>query len=770
MPSLTGVLGSLRVVDLSDGIAGAYCSKLLADAGAQLVRIEPPGGSELRHRTLSECLGADGSPDGALFRFLCSSAEVCEADLLDREARKFALEVLGRSDVVVLGPADPAGLDAATLMDVREGHIRIRISPFGTGGPAAPFGPSGLLLQARAGALDVHRSDDGQPLAIGGDFLEWAAGAYAALGGITALAARRRSGHGDVVDVSMLECAALTLSSYPSLTARFPGTRRGLRATFVSTVFPCADGFVSLCPYTGQQWLDLFALIGRADLAGDQRMEDPEERSRRSEEVIESVRAWSHGRSAEEIVALAGLFRVPAAPVANGATLPIRGQLAARGFYEDAGGFVAPRPPFRYTPANAAEPETPLGSVGERVLEGVTVLDLSSFWSGPFATQYLASIGADVIKVEAPARPDPMRLGALVPPSDPSWFEKGAMFHAANLGKRSIVLDLSDHRGRQVALALAARADVVVENATPRVLDQLELSYGHLAAVHPGIILVRMPAFGLEGPWRDLPGFAATVEAASGIAWVTGSPTGPPVPPGGVCDPLAGVHAAFATLLAIEERRVNGRGGEVEVAMLEVAANVTAEQVIEHSAYGALVSRCGNRRMIRSLQGVYRCCDQGFIALAVEDDEHLARLAAVLERPEWATDAGFATVAGRLSQSGEFDSALEDWCSGRKVADALAVLTRHNVPVSRVVPGHEIDQDEHMRARGFWQWIDHPIVGQHPYPGWPFTLQRGSPRYRGAAPRFGEHTAEVLHELGLSLDEIERLQASGVTSDRPVDD
>ncbi len=202
-----------------------------------------------------------------------------------------------------------------------------------------------------------------------------------------------------------------------------------------------------------------------------------------------------------------------------------------------------------------------------RPLDGVRVFDFTSFWAGPIVGQLLGFFGADVIKVESVQRPDGTRLGTSYGAVGDRVWERAPLFQAVNTGKRGITLDLSQPEGRDLARRLLAKCDVFIENYSARVVEQFGLLDGD---VRHDLIVVRMPAFGLTGPWRDLPGFAQTMEQVSGLAWVTGFPDGPPLIPRGPCDPIGGLHAALATLLALGERDRTGLGQTVEVPLLGV--------------------------------------------------------------------------------------------------------------------------------------------------------------------------------------------------------
>ncbi len=261
-------------------------------------------------------------------------------------------------------------------------------------------------------------------------------------------------------------------------------------------------------------------------------------------------------------------------------------------------------------------------------LADIRVTDLTAFWAGPVATQLLGTLGADVIKLEGVRRPDGMRFSAGRPPDWDQWWEWGPVFLCSNNNKRSVSLELSTDAGRAVALELIAATDLVIENFSPRVMENFGLDWDAVAAANPRAIMIRMPAFGLDGPWRDRVGFAQTMEQATGMAWMTGHADGPPVIPRGVCDPIAGLHAVFAAIAALVIRDRDGAGMHVESTMVESALNVAAEMLVEYSRNGIEMRRQGNRGPGASPQGVYRCRDDDeWVALAALDDTARAALA-----------------------------------------------------------------------------------------------------------------------------------------------
>ena len=277
-------------------------------------------------------------------------------------------------------------------------------------------------------------------------------------------------------------------------------------------------------------------------------------------------------------------------------------------------------------------------------LAGVRVVDFTAFWAGPAASNSLAAFGADVIKVESIQRPDGIRYSGGMRTDVDDWWEYGWVFHAMNTNKRSVTLDLQSEDGLALVRELVRQADVVIENFSPRVMDQFGLGADALLELNPAAVVVRMPAFGLTGPWRDRVGFAPTMEQIAGLAWVTGLPDGPPVAPRGACDPLAGAHAAFATLAALEFADRTGRGQLVEVPMIETVLNVTAIQTIEFEVFGSVMERRGNRGHTAADQDVYRCAgDDDWIAVSVHTDAQRAALAELIGRRRRTSSSGSPT-------------------------------------------------------------------------------------------------------------------------------
>ena len=268
-----------------------------------------------------------------------------------------------------------------------------------------------------------------------------------------------------------------------------------------------------------------------------------------------------------------------------------------------------------------------------------------------------------------------------------------------------------------------------------------------------------MPAWGLDGEWRDRPGFAQTMEQVTGLAWVTGHPEGAPIVPRGPCDPLGGLHATFALLAALAHRERTGEGMTVEAPLVESALNVAVEQVAVFGVTGELLGREGNGSRFAAPQNVYRAAGEDrWVALSVQTDEQWAALRSMLGEPDWARDPRFETVAGRRAAHDFIDRELST-VFGTADRDELARrLWDAGVPAAPVVNPRVVVENEQHAARGFYEAVAHPVAGEVRIPGFPAVWDgREAPWHQRTAPLLGEHNAEILRELGVEADELERL-------------
>jgi crotonobetainyl-CoA:carnitine CoA-transferase CaiB-like acyl-CoA transferase len=768
-----------RVLELSNGIAVSYCAKMFVDAGADLVKAESPQGDSLRRWSA-------GGAAGALFGYLAAGKKsVAYHDLAEITA------LLAGADIVLTDLTDGWTLDGITA-DTGPSAVVVAVTPFGTTGPYVDdhVVANEFILQALCGSIASRGWPGDEPVQAGGRLGEWLAGSFAAaVAAATARHATRR-GSGEIIDVSTYEAMVIAMGGIPAMSASVLGTDSVLqqRSLELPSIVPTADGMVGFCTITAQQFQDFLVMIDRADLIDDAELASVEGRIARRDEFVGMVTQWTEARTTQEIVDLAVGFRIPVAPIATPRTSPDIDDFVQRGvFVESELGVLAPRVPYRSDAMTTRPPGRPplLGADNGRVhwpprpdrppsagadalpLSDIQIADLTAFWAGPVATQLLGALGADVIKLEGVRRPDGMRFSAGRPPTWDQWWEWGAVFLCSNNNKRGISVELGTDAGRAIALELIAASDLVIENFSPRVMGNLGLEWDAVTAANSHAVMARMPAFGLDGPWRDRVGFAQTMEQATGMAWITGHSDGPPVIPRGVCDPIAGLHAAFAAVAALVIRDRDGIGLHVESTMVESALNVAAEMLVEHSRNGIEMRRRGNRGPGASPQGVYRCQgDDEWVALAAMDSAARMSLARLIGRP----DLGQDTEAGWLARADEIDKLISDWTARRSVAEAVDELRFGGVAAAPIAAPASLLSNPQLLARGFWETVDHPVAGSFLCTGMPFAFVGKARRWlRRPSPLYGQHTAEVLMGvLGHSQQDLADLGESGTTSTRPA--
>lgn len=798
---MSSPLDGYTVIDLSSGIAGAYATKILADGGADVIKVEPPEGDPLRRWSAS---GAHIGPDrdGALFAFLAGGKRSVVVDHESSVDNELLDRLVAAADAVIWSPESAVAQKVAPEdLFRRHPHLIVTtITPFGLDGPWSGRAATEFTLQAwSGGAIGIGRGvQDRAPVSIGGQVGEWLAGAYAAAMTLAFRARAIRDGHGELVDLSELEAQILGLTYYPVTYFEMLGRPwRTERRPTVPGVAEAADGLVALGCGTAQQWWDLCAMSGHDEwIDENSELTITEQANLHAEELYD----WLRDQNVDDVRDLASAFRIPNSPVGNGENVTAMDHFVQRRAFvrNPQYGFTQPAAPYRLSGvalreaaaaprlgehteeirATALTPhDAPTGTPGGDRLpfSGLRVLDMTTFWAGPSCTHPLGMLGAEVIHLESTPRPDGTRLIAGIPASVEQWWEQSPIFSALNTNKKSLTLDFQTEQGRDLLRRLIATCDVVVENFTPRVIEQIGLDFDSLRELRDDIIMVRMPGFGLDGPWRDNPAFAYIIEDASGLSWLTGYPDRTPFEPYSIGDPNAGVHALSGLMLALEHRRRTGKGVLVEAAMVDAALNIGAEQVIEYSAYGTLLQRDGNRGPAAAPQNFYQTAEidefgraDSWVAIAVSTDAQWAALRTALGQPDWAMDPALDTAAGRRDRHDLIDEQLAAWCLPRSGDEIVEILWPAQVPVAKVMQPHRQLELPQVRFRRFFEHVGHPVNNAAPHSTLPVSLANG-PRalHRQAAPLLGEHNHELLAELGLSDEEITALAEDGVIGTEP---
>ena len=780
-------LTGMRVLDISEGIAGPFCAKLLGDLGADLVKVERPGTGD-ETRSMGPFPSWAEAPEtrretSATFFYLNTSKRSVVLDLDSAPGREQLRRLVQRFDIVIAGETaeslDAKGIGYETLAAWNPAVILTSISGFGSFGPQSHFQSSHLIASAVGGWCHLCGVPEHEPLQVGGNTSETLAGAFAAVATQLAALGRARHGGGDHIDVSVQQ-AVLTGAQIPTLMYEYRGAAPERYSSVgsgagASYMLPTADGYVGLNALTRPQWHMLCAFLGRKDIAEDPRYRtmswaNPDERL---EEVRTAFTEALAGRSASELFHEAEKWRVPFGLVPDMAGMFSLPPHRHRGFivpleHPVAGSVEVPGIPFLSTAtqprptrppllgehtdavlADLPDADTPRAATHRNVnplpLEGLRVLDLSMFFAGPACAQIAADAGADVIKVESIQRIDGWRGSATTHANRelPGW-ESSPYFNWINRNKRDITLNLTDPRGVEIVKTLVADADILVENYTPRVMAKFGLDYETLHAINPRLIMISLSGFGADSPWRDYVAFGMSTEQMGGFTHLTGYPGGDPLFTGTTGgDLFAGVMGANALFAALNHRDRTGEGQHIDFGQVEACSLYVGDAMTAWSLAGVDPGRVGNAHHHYPLQGVYPCRDNRWIAITCKTTEHCAALADMVGDPHIAAAAG--------GDSGP--DTIAAWTASREHLALMAALQARGIPAGAVMNGPDLLGDAQVASFGGLLPQDRPGLGLKRYPNQPYRFRHTRTPPNQRAPLLGEHSSEVLREEAKQTDD-----------------
>ena len=389
-------------------------------------------------------------------------------------------------------------------------------------------------------------------------------------------------------------------------------------------------------------------------------------------------------------------------------------------------------------------------------LAGLKVVEMGTLIAGPYCARLLAEFGAEVVKVETPGEGDPLRKWRKLHEGNSLWW------YAQARNKKSVAINLRDPEGQEIVRGLAKGADIVVENFRPGTLEKWGLGYDALSKDNPGLVMVRISGFGQTGPYRDRPGFGAIGESMGGMRYLTGYPDRAPVRVGiSIGDSLAALFGVIGALTAIHSRAKSGKGQVIDVALYEAVFAMMESMLPEYGLGGFVRERTG-----ASLPGIvpsntYPCKDGKYIVIGANADSIFKRMMRAIGRADLADDPSLATNDGRVKRTEELDAVIGEWTSRHSLDEALEVLDEAEVPSGRIYSIADIVADMHYQARGM---IEQHKLGDHDLllPGIVPKLSDTPGATKWVGPRLGEHTAEVLAELGFASEKIAELKARGV--------
>lgn len=787
-------LPHLRVVELCDDIPGAYCARQFAAWSAAVTVIQLEAVPALRS---APPLVADsaGKQTSLLWEFL--AAGKCLVEPASGGPSLSAL--VAGADVFVTDWSDQRlrahGLRLDALAARAPGLVVISISPYGSDGPYASWAGIDLTVQALSGFMNMNGLPDAPPLKAPANILAYACGVGAFVGALAALYERGRSGLGQRVELSCLELVTTTVALLRVQYSGQSNQRQGGPGAFTS-LYPCRDGYVAFTTTSPGLWEHLVQILGATEEDVPAELRTPEGRRDR-EAVRRFIEAWTPRHSARTLFNAIGALGERCGIIHTPGQLLSDPHLRGRGFFAEvdhprlaALTFTGPPGKMSLTPmvepALAQPGVSPETSVSrERLpsttdapstlppLHGVRLVDLTQAWVGPYATQLLADLGADVIKVESHKRPDVWRGSEApllpLPPGTPAHvhhWNASAAFNMVNRNKRDLALDLDTAEGKQLFLKLVERADLVMENYTPRVMPNFGLDFERLRQVKPDLVMVSFSGYGAMGPYRDFKANGATTEATSGWDALLGYPGGLPLALGGMqADAITGLQCAALALVALLHRQQTGMGQWVDGSMYEAAAGYIGEQVLHASVVGEQASRQGNRHAAMAPHNAFPCTGEDeWIAIAVRDDRDWAALLTVAGGEAALDDPRFQTASGRQASIDTLEAAVARWTARHDRFELADRLQAAGVPAAAVHRDVEVLRDPQLTARGWFKPMTHADMGTQLHHGTPWRFSRTPPVCRTPSPRLGEHSTAVLAaELSLSAAEIERLIEIGVT-------
>lgn len=823
--SATQPLHGTKVLELAQGIAGPYAGKLLADYGAEVIKVEPSEGDRARLvGPFPE--GAEGQPDqSALFLHLNTNKRSVTADgpLLD--------DLLDWADVVIQSEPEPS---PDQLRASHPGLVIASVTSFGLSGPLAGFVGEEIVHYAYGGPMSANGAADREPLKMGGSVGQYQCGTVAAVAILAGLGLVSATGEGTHIDLSNVETQVGSIDrrmTYLLYTA-YRGIDVDRRGGYTTSPFPggcrpALDGHLQIS--TLMNWIPrMLAVMDNPDMT--ELYEDP---GFIFNEVLPELAdahllSWSLSHSRQEAMELAQDGGWPVTAVNRPIDLLSDRHFAEREFFVPVehpvvGTVRQPGPPIRIengwkmrrpaptlgqhtdevtaelaaatadssqstvsaSPSTGSTGSASSGSPAERALplEGIRVLDMTVVWAGPYTTCMLGDLGAEIVRVDNPyifpsatrgVLPRPPKeiiedIGGIFggypdgEPGERPW-NRMALFNAHARNKKSVTLDLRKDSGREAFLRLAETCDVMVENNSVGLLDKLGIGWEDLHERNPNLILVRMPSVGLSGPYRDYLGFGVNFEALCGLTAIRGYQD-VDLSEGETVfhmDAASGSAGAFAVLTALHRRRSTGVGELIELSQSENMLNHIGELLIDAERTGAEHVPLGNRHHHYAPQGCYRCDGEDrWIVLSVVDDEAWAGLGRAAGNPAWASDARFATVNGRREHHDELDQLISAWTEQHADRDIFLACQEQGVAAAPVLTESDAMSDEHLAARGMFRQNGNDEIGHHRYPTHLWHWD-GPELAWGSLPVMGGDNELVFKDwLGLSDEEYADLAEGG---------
>jgi crotonobetainyl-CoA:carnitine CoA-transferase CaiB-like acyl-CoA transferase len=782
-----GPLDGIRVVDLSTVVTGPFATQVLGDLGADVIKVEPPGGDALRSN------GSAATPGmSALFLHTNRNKRSIVLDLKTAEDRRALLALIQTTDVLVHSSRADAmrrlGLHPAEIAASNPQVITCVISGFGEHGPYAGRAALDDLIQTYVGLPSLEGRVGGHPHYVP-IFMARISALFAVQAIIAALIQRKRTGRGEQIDVPMFETLAHLLLSDHLFGWTFEpplGEAGYVRAlTPERRPYTTSNGYLCANIYNDTHWKRFCEVVGAPEFKTDPRFIDLRSRTENFGALCDFVTGKLSSRTTDEWLALLNAADIPAMPLHTLHSLIDDLHLRESGFlaqvqHPTEGLLLSPGIPTRWSRSRpSVRRHAPrLGEHSREIMQevkvreraagapakattqngpplaGIRVIDLTSVVFGPYATQLMADLGADVIKVEPP-KGDAFRYNG--PARHRSM---SAMYLNVNRNKRSVVLDLKHAHGREALLRLIRTADVLVFNVRPNAMARLGLTYEDVAAVNPRIIYCSAVGYGQSGPYAAKPAYDELIQGAVALPWLEQQIVGrPQYVPMLISDRTAGLTLLYAMLAALYCRDSTGQGQAVEVPMFETMAQLVLADHLGGATFQPALGEPGYRRALSRNRGPFPTRD-GYLSVSTIQDRHWKKFCAVVGEATLERDTRFIYQSGRVENSEALFIAISEILSRATNAEWLERLRTADVPVAAMNTLNGLLEDPHLIANGFIQFVNHPTEGKIRTLSNPVTWASWSLKEEQPAPRLGEHTESILSELGYTVAEIVTLTTS----------
>lgn len=788
-------LADVRVVDLATTRA-ELAGRVLADLGAQVIKIEPPGGADARH--LPPFRGTDDSVEGSLYwASVALGKRSIVLDIASAADRDRLLALIDGADILIEsfdpGVMESLGLGYPALAARNPGLICTSVTPFGRTGPKAHVPAIDLTIEAAGGLVGLQGDGDRPPVAIGLPQASFHGGVQAAADSLVALYERNHSGLGQHLDVSMQAAMIWTLmnaTGYPAnIGGNPPGTsefRNDVRPTLLPGMraprtLQCRDGWVVIGTYQpgiGERTLD-----GMLRWAGDEGASSPAITQRgwttyMSDLVAgklsvddfnrgyDAIADFVAGKTKRALLDGALERKLLLAPIHDVTDVRADPQLADRNYWTTVGGDAHPGPFARLsaTPIAMAAPAPRLGAdqalmdaprrarpaVKARkapdasVFEGLKVADFAWVGVGPIISKTLADHGATVIHVESEVRTDLLRNLPPFKNGEPG-INRSQFFANFNTSKQGLRLELNEPNDLVLARKLADWADVVVESFTPGTMARYGLDYATLSKQRTDLVMVSTCMRGQTGPERHYTGFGNQGAALAGLVAITGWPDRAPAGPwGAYTDFIAPRYGVAALMAALLHRDASGRGQYIDLSQIEAGIQFQAPLLLDYAANGRIAGATGNASVYACPHGTYRTRGtERYVAIGCATPSHWDALARSVPLSQPLLALALRSLDARIAQRDQIEAELAAYCADHDAFDLADRLQRAGVPSYPVLRPTDLFEDAQLQHRGFFVTLDHPVMGPTPYDGPVTQFSRTPARLRRPGPLLGQHSDEI---------------------------